>query len=260
MVQHSHLFPTFTHYTSPTPKPHIQTNMKFILFASIISFAVAAAVGSADNADTNLEVNNNIISGNIYSNNINYSPYGRTLSKDDCNDIVNAFISVLQNKRYRNKSPRDTYKRYLAKDFKERSGSINSLISKDNNVKSHPIAFLAQQNTNNLRRSTPTSSTTATRGSEAYSRTQSKTSRPARSTSQAATNASGSGNSAAWAAAATMSTASICCTFQTRRRLPVWISSSTALLGVSTPVRSTSTARSDRSECGVFGAGCWLLG
>jgi hypothetical protein len=147
MVQHSHLFPTFTHYTLPTPKPHGQTNMKFILFASIISFAVAAAVGSAD---TNIDVSNNIISSNIYSNNFNYSPYRRTLSKDDCNDIVNAFISILQNKRYKNQPPSSTYKKYLARNFGERSGSINSLISPANDVNSpsHPIASLTQQSTN----------------------------------------------------------------------------------------------------------------
>jgi hypothetical protein len=255
MVHHSHLSPTFTHYTPPTPKPHPQANMKFILFASIISFAVAAAVGSADNVDVDktndpIDVNSNLISSDIYRNNINYSPYRRTLSRDDCNDIVNAFISVLQNKRYKDQSPSNTVKKYLARNFVERSGSINSLKSKNNDVRSpsHPIASLAQQSTNNLRRSTPTSSPLATSGSGAHSRTRSKTSRPARSTSQTATNASGSGSSAAWAAAATTSTASICCTSRTRRRLPGWISSSTALLGVSTLGRSTSIAQNARSD------------
>ena len=110
--------------------------MKFILFASIISFAVAAAIGSADNVDADLDINNNINinNDNIYRNNINYPPYRRTLSKDDCNDIVNAFASVLQNKRYKNRAPKDTYKKYLARNFVERSGSINTLISPDNNV------------------------------------------------------------------------------------------------------------------------------
>ena len=135
MDNRSHLLPPITHCTSPTPNSHTQTNMKFILFASIISFAVAAAIGSADNVDADLDVNNNNINNdNIYRNNINYPPYRRTLSKDDCNDIVNAFASVLQNKRYKNRAPKDTYKKYLARNFVERSGSINTLISPDNNV------------------------------------------------------------------------------------------------------------------------------
>jgi len=115
--------------------------MKFILFASIISFAVAAAIGSADDGDANkdIDINNNAVSTNIYKNNINYRPFKDTLRQSDCNDIVNAFISVLQNKEYRNKSPRENYKKYLEEKFVERSGSINSLISPSNDVNANVV-------------------------------------------------------------------------------------------------------------------------
>jgi hypothetical protein len=152
--------------------------MKFLLFASIFSFAVAAAVGSADNGDVGIGEDNGLVirdDKKIYNSNINYRAYKGTLSKDDCNDIAKAFISVLQNKNYKGHPPSKTYKKYLAKDFVERSGSINSLISKNNDVNLLPILsqshsnphYFTQQNTNKSPRSAPPSSTPATSGTKA---------------------------------------------------------------------------------------------
>ena len=132
-----------TAYPSFKPKPPTQTNMRFILFASIFSFAVAAAVGSADNGETDFNIveddTTKLIERqdkkvNIYTNNINYRPYKRTLSKDECDDIVNAYISVLTKKKYKGKSPKETSQNYVVKNYVLRSGSINSLISKNNDV------------------------------------------------------------------------------------------------------------------------------
>jgi hypothetical protein len=155
--------------------------MKFLLFASIFSFAVAAAVGSVDNRDVGIadQVDDNNLAirddKKIYNSNINYRAYKGTLSKDDCNDIAKAFISVLQNKNYKGQPPSKTYKKYLAKNFVERSGSINSLISKNNDVNLLPILsqsnsnphYFTQQNTNKSPRSAPPSSTPATSGTKA---------------------------------------------------------------------------------------------
>jgi hypothetical protein len=153
--------------------------MKFLLFASIFSFAVAAAVGSVDNGGVDKVDDNGLLLARddkkIYNSNINYRAYKGTLSKDDCNDIAKAFISVLQNKNYKGQPPSKTYKKYLAKNFVERSGSINSLISKNNDVSLLPILsqsnsnphYFTQQNTNKSPRSAPPSSTPATSGTKA---------------------------------------------------------------------------------------------
>jgi hypothetical protein len=158
--------------------------MRFILFASIFSFAVAAAVGSADNGETDFNIveddTTKLIERqdkkvNIYTNNINYRPYKRTLSKDECDDIVNAYISVLTKKKYKGKSPKETSQNYVVKNYVLRSGSINSLISKNNDVNLLPILsqsnsnphYFTQQNTNKSPRSAPPSSTPATSGTKA---------------------------------------------------------------------------------------------
>jgi hypothetical protein len=230
--------------------------MRFILFASIFSFAVAAAVGSADNGETDFNIveddTTKLIERqdkkvNIYTNNINYRPYKRTLSKDECDDIVNAYISVLTKKKYKGKSPKETSQNYVVKNYVLRSGSINSLISKNNDVNPIPTRpdphCFTQQTANQSPRSASTSATAGTSGSKKSRTTRPRTSRPARSTLPTATSASGSGGSAVWATAATTSKASTCSTSTRRRRLPGTTSSSTALLGASTPTRSSRIAR-----------------
>lgn len=99
-----------------TSKTNHSTNMKFILFASIFSFAVAAAVAPPE-----------------YGNS-NPTPYQGTLPQKQAEDIVNGFISVLRNQPYKGQPPSQTYKKYLSPGFTERSGSINSLISPQNNA------------------------------------------------------------------------------------------------------------------------------
>jgi len=89
--------------------------MKFIIFASIFSFAVAAAVAPAD-----------------YSN--NPRPYKGNLPQKQAEDIAKGFISVLQGANYNGQPPSKNYKTYVEPKFVEYSGSINSLISKNNDV------------------------------------------------------------------------------------------------------------------------------
>ena len=89
--------------------------MKFILFASIFSFAVAAAVAPSE-----------------YSN--NPRPYEGNLPQRQAENIAKGFISVLQNKTYNDQPPSKNYKTYVEPKYIEYSGSINSLISKTNDV------------------------------------------------------------------------------------------------------------------------------
>jgi hypothetical protein len=123
-----------THYILivQTPKPPAQTNMKFLLFASIFSFAVAAAVGPVDGEVKLINRDNNNIDRDPV-------PYRGVLKQKEAEDIANGYLSVLQNKDYNGQPPSKNWKKYVEKKYREISGSINSLISKNNDVSSQPF-------------------------------------------------------------------------------------------------------------------------
>ena len=102
--------------------------MKFLVFASIFSFAVAAAVGFADNGDTDTDVKN------LMDRDNNPVPLKDVLKQKEAEEIAGGYLSVLQNKPYKGQLPSKNWKNYVEKKYHEYAFSINSLISKDNDV------------------------------------------------------------------------------------------------------------------------------